>query len=123
MKKRILLIDDEDHFLEMMTTHIELNSEIEVIPSKWPEVAEQMIGQYQPHAVVTDTNMKVLDGIELLKQLKFLKPDLPVIVLFSGLHGSQINEQDVLSLGAKAVMSKAAAMRELIPLLKNLLLK
>jgi DNA-binding NarL/FixJ family response regulator len=121
MKKRVLLIDDNDEFLELMTPFIEVNSDFEVIPSKWPELAEQMIVQYQPFAVVTDTNMDRLNGIELLVQIKKSRPELPVIVLFSGLQTNpSIQVHDVRSLGADGVMSKIAAMQELVPLLVSI---
>ena len=121
MKKRILLIDDDETYLEMMTEFIEKNSAFEIIPSKWPEMVLETIRDYQPAAILTDTNMPKLNGVELLTLVKKQHPNLPVLMLFSGLLGSSITKDEIMALGAHSVMTKPEAAIEIINLLQTIL--
>lgn len=60
------------------------------------------IGQFD--VVITDVNMPVIGGLELLRHLKLEQPDLPV-VLVSG-HFEPANGQTALDLGASALLKK-----------------
>lgn len=118
MRQRILVVDDEERILEMWRDYFESNLDLEVIPLKWPETILDMVEKYQPAAVITDTNMPKLNGVQLLERVKSARPDLPVIVLFSGLGGSTITADDIMARGAHLVLSKTDA---LVHVLQNLI--
>ncbi|MFO0754385.1 MAG: response regulator [Thermodesulfovibrionales bacterium] len=40
----------------------------------------ELFKQHEPDIVITDVNMPIMDGREMLRQIKTLKPDIPVIV-------------------------------------------
>ncbi|MBK9041024.1 MAG: response regulator [Bdellovibrionales bacterium] len=78
-------------------------------------------GGNQPAAVINDTNMPKLNGVQLLERVKSARPDLPVIVLFSGLGGSTITADDIMARGAHLVLSKTDALVHVLQNLTDLL--
>ncbi len=70
-------------------------------------------------AVLTDETMPQLGGTELAARLLALKPDLPVIVM-SGYGGEQL-EARVLAIGARMLLHKPLAMRDIADCLAAIL--
>lgn len=102
----VLVVDDDPAWLKLLETSIDdprvrfVSESRHVLP---------MLENHDVAVVVTDTNMPHLNGIELLQEIRSRKTweSLPIVVLFSGLHGSTLTENHVLSLGATLVMTKA----------------
>ena len=67
--------------------------------------------------VVLDLKMEDMDGIEVLKVIKKMVPELPVIIL-SG-HGSQTAAREGISLGAFDYLTKPCELSELIEKIKQ----
>jgi PAS domain S-box-containing protein len=77
----ILLIEDEEAIRELTKTTLE-NYGYRVITA---QNGVQGIARFEEHKdqvriVVTDTDMPFLDGIEAVRAIKAIKPDLPVII-------------------------------------------
>lgn len=88
---------------------------IEMIPPKIMENAiiiegcngEEAVNLYKEHApdiVFLDITMPILDGIEALKQIKVLNAEALVVMVSADRQKS--THQNVLSLGASAILSK-----------------
>ncbi len=88
---------------------------IEMIPPKIMENAiiiegcngEEAVNLYKEHApdiVFLDITMPILDGIEALKQIKALNAEALVVMVSADRQKS--THQNVLSLGASAILSK-----------------
>ena len=88
---------------------------IEMIPPKIMENAviiegcngEEAVNLYKEHApdiVFLDITMPILDGIEALKQIKMLNAEALVVMVSADRQKS--THQNVLSLGASAILSK-----------------
>ncbi len=122
MKKKILVIDDDPTTLHVVAGIITSGGEFEVIESDNPALVLELVELHHPVAVVTDTNMSVTKGIRVLRTVKERYPMLPVVLLFSGLHSSPMTVDDVLCLGAVAVISKPEALFQLRAVLGRLVL-
>jgi DNA-binding NarL/FixJ family response regulator len=66
--------------------------------------ALQKIPQTEPDLVIVDISLGEVSGIELLKELQQLRPDLPAIVV-SG-HDESVYGDAVYRFGAKAYITK-----------------
>ncbi|UCD17308.1 MAG: response regulator [Candidatus Zixiibacteriota bacterium] len=84
-KARILMVDDEDEFLEASSQALERRC-FEVHIARDGGSALMMIERQDFEAVVLDVKMPGIDGIEVFHQIKKIHPNLPVIILTG--HGS-----------------------------------
>ncbi len=110
-KVRVLVIDDEVAFANLLRLNLEKTGHYEVrtlsVPTEW----ERVIHDFRPHLLILDMIMPGLDGRELLDRLRADErtETLPVIVLTAILQNTSadaVNRQGVLHL-AKPVSLKA----------------
>ncbi len=94
---RLLLVDDEVGYLEVLCKRLRRRS-FDVTPARSGAEAIRAARDQDFDAAVVDLKMEDLDGIELLKILKRMMPDLKVIMLTG--HGSERAARDGLALGA-----------------------
>ncbi len=69
-------------------------------------------------AVVLDINMPGMDGLDTLKQLQAIRPDLPVLVL--SMHAEDEYAVRVLKAGASGYMNKESAPDELVAAIRKI---
>lgn len=72
-----------------------------------------------PGLVLLDMKMPVMDGIETLRTLRHLYPELPVIIMTAVGDGDRVSE--VLSMGARNCISKPFDVFELRQLVQQVL--
>ena len=77
--RRVLLIDDETDFLDIMGQRIE-SWGYEVILASSGEEAMDALMSRQPDAIVLDYIMPDINGIELLKKIRDVDKKIPVIM-------------------------------------------
>lgn len=113
---RILFVDDETEFLDLMKKRMERRN-ISVSTASDGEMAlrlleSSLVAEDNYDAVVLDVRMPGVDGLEVLRRMKARVPDLPVILLTG--HASMGIAMKGLDLGAFDYMLKPVGINELI---------
>ncbi|RJP28061.1 MAG: response regulator [Candidatus Omnitrophota bacterium] len=84
-KKKILVVDDEAHFLELIKMRLEANG-YEVVTANSGREAINILNEKKPDAVLLDIIMPDIDGIKVLEEIRKKYKKLPVFMItgFSG---------------------------------------
>ena len=78
-KKKILVVDDEESIQLLYKEELEEEG-VEVYSAMSGEEALEAFDESPPDLVILDINMPGMDGIEVLRQMKQKRPDIPVIL-------------------------------------------
>ena len=111
MSERILIVDDEEDFLEVMAERIGARG-IDVSTAPSADEALKKVEEGDFDAVILDLRMPGMNGIEALKAIKAKQPEAQVILL-----SGQATLQDgiaAMKLGALDFMEKPADMNALM---------
>lgn len=103
LEARVLLIDDEEEFLEMLTERLETRGLKVNSVTSGEEAVEQVEGTNYD-AIVVDLAMPGIDGIETLKRIKAKSPDMEIIMLTG--HATVQNSVEAMKLGAEDLLEK-----------------
>ena len=99
----ILIVDDEKNYPKILGEVIKEEGFIPLTASSSLEALDIMKAQ-SVDLVLTDVMMPGIDGIELLKQIKEMSPDMPVIVMTA--HGSVERAVEAMQKGAYTYILK-----------------
>ena len=80
MSEKVLLVDDEKDFLEIMAQRMEARG-FEITTAGSADQALSMIDKKPFDAIVMDFQMPGMDGMEALKAIKTKNPELQIILL------------------------------------------
>jgi DNA-binding NarL/FixJ family response regulator len=113
MAKRILIVDDS------LVVRYTLRSLLDG-HSGWTVCGEAVNGvdaltkakELAPDVIVLDISMPVMDGMEAARQLKQIRPSLP-IVLFTSYESAYL-QREAAAAGVRAVVSKASPAEQLL---------
>ena len=108
---RLLLIDDEKDFVNILSRRIKRRN-MDVARAFSGAEAIRALRDQEFDVAVLDLKMEDMDGIEVLKMLKILSPRLAVIMLTG--HGSAEAAEQGLKLGAFDYLAKPCALEELL---------
>jgi len=78
--KKILLVDDEADFLEMIKIRLQA-SDYDVVVARSGKEALLKIKSEKPDAILLDILMPGLDGLTTLKKIRRQNKDLPVFII------------------------------------------
>lgn len=95
---KLMLVDDEEGIRRFLGLSLE-DLGYEVRTAENGQVALDVFKDFYPAIVLTDIKMPVMDGIELLRQLKNISPDTEVVIITG--HGD-------LDLAIEALKNEAA---------------
>jgi len=115
-KTRLLLVDDEEGFLAVLSNRLSRRN-IETTTAASGTFALQALRQSDFHVMVLDLKMEDMDGIEVLKIVKKMAPELPVIILTG--HGSQAAARDGMALGAFDYLTKPCDLEDLLDKIRS----
>jgi DNA-binding NtrC family response regulator len=104
-------VDDEEAFVNVLLKRL-AKRQIDVTPALNGTEALQRMRHSDFDVAMLDLKMEGMDGIEVLKILKKMAPELPVIMLTG--HGCQISAQDALANGAFDYLSKPYDFEDLL---------
>lgn len=116
MSERVLLVDDEEDFLEVMVERMS-NRGVDVATSNSAQDALKMIEKESYDAIILDFMMPGMDGIETLKAIKAKKPELQIILLTG--HATVQKGVEAMKLGAMDVIEKPADLEVLTQKIKD----
>ena len=107
----LLLVDDEKGYLNILSNRLSRRS---FNPTKAYSGTEaiQILRKNDFDVVVLDLKMEDMDGIEVLKVIKRMVPDLPVILLTG--HGSHTAAKEGILAGAFDYLTKPCELVELM---------
>ncbi len=108
MAKKILIIDDEDSIHLLYSEEFEEEG-YEVYGALSGEDALDKMNDISPDLVILDINMPGMDGIEVLRKIKEINPNLPVILS----SAYQEFKQDLASWASDDYIVKSANLDEL----------
>jgi DNA-binding NtrC family response regulator len=110
MKDKILLVDDENEFLEVMGERLSAR-DMEVTTAGSALDAIKLIENESYDAVVLDLQMPEMDGLEALKIIKAKRPELQIILLTG--HATVEKGIEAMKLGAMDLVQKPADLKQL----------
>ena len=105
MSAKVLLVDDEKDFLDIMVERMEARG-MDVSTACSAEDALKMVQTESYDAVIIDFLMPEMDGFSALKMFKKSRPDLSVILLTANV--TEEKRIEVIKLGALDVIEKPA---------------
>ncbi|PXF56558.1 MAG: two-component system response regulator [Deltaproteobacteria bacterium] len=111
MKPRLLLVDDEEMFLEFLSRRLK-SYQYDVTTCLSGENALEMIIDHDFDVVILDVLMPGMDGIETLGEIKKIKP-LTEVIMLTG-HASRESGIEGMKLGAYGYLSKPCNTEDLI---------
>ncbi|MGE4503919.1 MAG: response regulator [Desulfovibrionaceae bacterium] len=108
---RVMLVDDEVGFLNVMQKRLSRRN-LDVHTASCGADAIRSLREHRFDVVVVDLKMEDMDGIELLRILRLMDPDLPVLMLTG--HGSEQAAREGMALGAVDYLTKPCDLAELV---------
>ena len=119
-QQRILIVDDHPIFRKGIAMLLE--HERDIIICGEAETAAQAMGlvdQQDFDLVIADISLKDINGIELVKSLKALRPHLPVLVL--SMHDESLYAERALRAGARGYLMKQAPPDQVVSAIRQIL--
>lgn len=105
MASKIFIVDDHPLVRQGLAQIIEKEDDLEVCgEAENAPSAMKAIGQELPDAIIVDISLQGNNGLELIKNLKALYENLPILVF--SMHDESIYAQRALRAGAKAYVMK-----------------
>ena len=111
MGKKILIVDDEERIIKSITGVLD-DEGFDLTTAKSGEEALEIFQQEVPLLTLLDIWMPGMDGIEVLKRMKGIAPDCPVIML-SG-HATISTAMAAVKLGAFDFIEKPLSLDVLL---------
>jgi len=111
MKVRVLLVDDEKEFVDVMGERLIAN-DFDVSTTFSGEEAIAKLKEYNFDVVILDILMPGINGIETLRQMKQIKP-LPEVILLTG-HAAVDSAIEGMKLGAYDYLVKPCEFNDLV---------
>ena len=116
----VLIVDDEEGIRESLSGIFE-DEGYDVLTSSSGEEALRVLKEQSPDLILLDVWLPGIDGIQTLKEIKDLKPDLPVIMI-SG-HGNIELAVKATRIGAYDFLEKPLSLERVLLVAKRALEK
>jgi len=111
MKQRILIVDDEQEFAESLSERLTIRG-YEVATSLNGQDALEKVKGYNFDVVILDVLMPGMDGVEVLREIKKIKP-LTEVIMLTG-NASVESAVEGMKLGAYDYLMKPCDTEELL---------
>ncbi len=115
---KVLVVDDDASFRRVLEYHLK-EAGYDVTCAENGKVALELFSVDRHQAVLTDLDMPQLSGLELLRQIKKLSPDTPIIVITA--YGTIDSAVDAMKSGAFHYLTKPLNREALLHTVDNAL--
>ncbi len=123
MKQKILVVDDNPHIINKIIDVLsENNADYYFYPAKNGEIAYELAISKMPDLIITDWDMPIVNGIELIKNLKENKQtkEIPIIMATAVMITSK-DLQEALNAGAADYIRKPIDPIELVARVQSII--
>ncbi|MBW2036941.1 MAG: response regulator [Deltaproteobacteria bacterium] len=111
MKPRILIVDDEQEFVDSLSERLAIR-DFDVTTSSSGEDALEKVKKYNFDVIILDVKMPGMSGIETLREIKRIKP-LTEVIMFTG-HAEVETAIEGMKLGALDYLLKPCKTEDLV---------
>ncbi len=119
-KHRILLVDDHPITRQGVTVLINGECDLEVVGEADSAPSAIAFLQKQPaDLAVIDITLKTTNGVELMKHIRVLAPDMPVLVM--SMHDESLYAERAMRAGARGYIMKQEASRNVLTAIRTVL--
>jgi DNA-binding NarL/FixJ family response regulator len=119
-KHRILLVDDHPITRQGVAVLINQEDDLEVIGEADSAPAAIALLQKQPaDLAIIDITLKTTNGIELMKHIRVLAPDMPVLVM--SMHDEGVYAERAMRAGARGYIMKQEASSRVLTAIRTVL--
>ena len=119
-RKRILVVDDHAVLREGLAAQINREADLVVCgEAENAGAAIEVVEKLNPDLVLADITLPGRNGLELIRDLRALRPGLPVLVL--SMHDASLFAERVLRAGGRGYVSKSQSGQRLIQAIRHVL--
>jgi two-component system, NarL family, nitrate/nitrite response regulator NarL len=116
---RVLIVDDEPLFTEMLQALLQVEEGIEVVgKAQHGRQAVELAHDLDPDLIVMDVSMPVMDGIDATRAIRAQNPTATILILTGGSSITEIDQ--ARAAGAAAYLTKDRIGAELIDEIRSL---
>jgi DNA-binding NtrC family response regulator len=116
-KHRVMVVDDHKHIRQLIHDILHKTRKFEVVGASSGEACLRKLVEDPVDLVLLDIQMKGMDGIETLKKIKQIAPNLPVIIMTA--HGSIETAVDSMKTGSFDFITKPFQTDKLLSAVEN----
>ncbi|HSU55593.1 MAG TPA: response regulator transcription factor [Candidatus Dormibacteraeota bacterium] len=117
---RVLLVDDHPMIRERLAEAFAREPGLEVCgEAEDARTALKAVSQTSPDLVIVDLSLKDSHGIDLIKDLHALNPDLAILVV--SMHDESLHAERVIGAGARGYITKQEATKKILTAVRTVL--
>src|SRR3954465_1841538 len=119
-KGKVLLVDDHPIVRQGLGQLINEEPDLSIVAEAEDfQQALSALESSQPDVAIVDISLKDRSGIELIKEIRARKPELPILVL--SMHDESLHAERVLRAGAKGYIMKQEATEQVMNAIRRVL--
>jgi len=119
-KKTVFIVDDHPLLRQGLALLIDREADLTVCgEAEEAQAALMAIGEKKPDILIVDISLNGPDGLDLLKNLRMLYPDLPVLIL--SMHDESIYAERALRARANGYIMKQEATEKVLVAVRRIL--
>lgn len=119
-KKRVLIVDDEIHIVHVVAIKLR-NNDYDVITAENGAEAFKLACSENPDIIVTDFQMPVMTGLELIKKIRRCAQTMNIPVIMLTARSFAIEDQQKEDLQISQCLSKPFSPKELLENIEDIL--
>ena len=120
MKKKVLLVDDEKSFTNLLHLNLEQTGNYEVQVVNWSEDALATARAFKPDIMLLDIIMPRMPGGNVVAQFEADSEmkDLPIVFFTAAVQRSRLEEMDGIISG-RPCLAKPASLEEIVAMIEK----